>query len=241
MSSRSNGVMNELLTLLMISWVASSAACSRSLSRSATACRFDGLDLEEPGQLAGRLDEELGRGGEEGEKARVLGCEAKTHGAAPVDRGLVRGRCYGVEVTPTQPSIDPAFTPTRDDEGARPLLLPRAARRTGPTRGRGRDGPWRLLTRDAEQRVDLVGREMTRARRGSHHEVAHELDLVGECDIEQVTGPLIVGHHGSNLGVQLVIRAAKPRTRWDAACHVSYAVRAEVASGRERLSALGRS
>src|SRR6478752_647725 len=38
------------------------------------------LDLEEPGQLVGRLDEELGRGGEESEKAGVLGCEAKTHG-----------------------------------------------------------------------------------------------------------------------------------------------------------------
>ena len=52
MSSRSNGVMNELLTLRMISWVASSAACSMSRIRSATASRSDVVDPEELGQLA---------------------------------------------------------------------------------------------------------------------------------------------------------------------------------------------
>src|SRR6478609_5230956 len=69
------------------------------------------LDLEESSQLPGRLDEELGSGGEEIEKTRVLGGEAKTHGDAPVDRGLVRGRCYGLVVIPVQPSVNRTFTP----------------------------------------------------------------------------------------------------------------------------------
>ena len=51
MSSRSNGVMNEELTLRMISWVDSSAACSMS-----RICCGDGLALglgrpEDLGQL----------------------------------------------------------------------------------------------------------------------------------------------------------------------------------------------
>src|SRR6478609_1563658 len=94
-----------------------------------------GLDLEEPGQLAGRLDEKLGRGGEESEKAGVLGCEAKTHGAAPVDRGLVRGRCYGVAVTPTQPIIIPTCPP--------PVTTREPARCYSPESARAVPAPWK--------------------------------------------------------------------------------------------------
>ena len=41
-SSRSNGVMKELLTRFMISWVASSASCSRSRMRWTTVARDSG-------------------------------------------------------------------------------------------------------------------------------------------------------------------------------------------------------
>ena len=52
---------------------------------------------------------------------------------------------------------------------------------------------------DAEQRVDLVGREVTGLDEAATTRSLHELDLVGECNIEQVSGPLILGRHGSNL------------------------------------------
>ena len=52
MSSRSNGVMNELFTLRMISWVASSASCSISRIRVRDGFALGVCDAEQGGQLA---------------------------------------------------------------------------------------------------------------------------------------------------------------------------------------------
>ncbi|GGM98996.1 hypothetical protein GCM10009721_27500 [Terrabacter tumescens] len=107
---------------------------------------------------------------------------------------------------------------------------------------------------------------MTRTGRGGDDEVAHQFDLVGKGDVEQVTGPLLGGRHGFNLGARSGPRGGKAPSKmdirsWYKVCPgtVAPAMRrgrvtrpssrrgshdrpdGEVASGRERLSAQGRS
>ena len=59
-------------------------------------------------------------------------------------------------------------------------------------------------------RVNLLRREVPGARRRCHEEVAHQLDLVTESDVEQVSRACFVARHEDNLDARVGSRGETP-------------------------------
>src|SRR5450631_297262 len=181
MSSRSNGVMNEEFTLLMIAWVDSSAACSMARIRVLTASRSEC-------STASRL---------------ISSCAPSTRWPADVEKSSKKLFSRGVRRKPTVRLRSSRMWPLMmvEAQASRHTTGWTPQRRLAAT-GCGlavRSDRWAVLSgTDAEEQVYLVLVQRPVAGCRRHHEFTDQLDLGLQVIICEVVIVSFCGH-GSNL------------------------------------------